>query len=266
MCEILLGSGQVSRAEDICQDWLETTGEPEARLMLARVRLERFFEERNREAGRRANEALGEAVVALPRDPRPLELIVSFAERIGAWGEARRALAALLELSPGDPALEGRYRTLESRVAGAPDLTTALRAVERTGVLIDDEPEPERKEVASRDVRPLLQELAATPGIRAALYLRGGTALVQGPKGATAERAARAVRQVVLTGRGVARRLGLGALADVSVEVGSGGMLRVTAGELDAGALLCEGKPTAAQEKALVDLAGVDASMQGATS
>ena len=41
---------------------------------------------------------------------------------------------------------------------------------------------------AAGEIRPILKNLCNEPGVRAAVYVRGATALVQGPRGATAER------------------------------------------------------------------------------
>jgi len=104
---------------------------------------------------------------------------------------------------------------------------------------------------ASGSIRPLLQALACEPGVQAALYARGATALVQGPKGATAERTARSVREVVLKSRTAARRLGLGQVQEVQLE-GEFGTLLIAPGELGAGAVWCAG--SALPREALFDL------------
>ena len=75
------------------------------------------------------------------------------------------------------------------------------------------------------------------------------------------ERTARAVRAVVQSARGTARRLGLGPIDSVRLEHPATGSLIVMAGELDAGALWCSGELEAAQERALIDLAGIDAAL-----
>ena len=263
MCKSLLHAGQLARAEECCQEWLAKGGEPEAVLMLAHVRLERFFADRNREEGRRALEALDRARQLLPRDPRHWRLRLQFACRIGAWEEARQSAVRLLELEPGDPALEARFRTLQSRAPGSPDVEQALREIERTGVFRgENDSDGERGRGGLRNVRPVLKSLAAARGVHAALYVRGGTALVQGPRGASAERTARAVRSIVQTGRSTARRLGLGQISQVVVESEHGGTLSVAAGEMDAGALWCKGQLSRGQERALKDLAGLDAVME----
>src|SRR6185436_44859 len=92
-------------------------------------------------------------------------------------------------------------------------------------------------------VRPMLQSLVRESGVQAAFYVRGGTALVQGPKGATAERTARGVREIVQSCRSAARRLGLGQAQEARLE-GSFGTLLVAPGELGSGALWCTGGVT----------------------
>ncbi len=258
MCEVLLESDQLVRAEEYVLEWIATTSDPEAKLMHARVCVQRFLEDRGREAGRRAFEVLDEAGLAMERDPRPWSMRMALASKIGAWEEAKRCAVMLLELEPGDPVLEGRYRSLCALAEGAPSVEIALRDIERTGRLVDDETQTVRKDQPQRDVRPMLQQIAGDPGVHAVVYLRGSTALVQGPRGATAERAARAVRRMVKTGRSTARRLGLGAISAVCLE-GNFGSIAVVIGETDAGALWCSGKVSSVREGMLANLAGVDA-------
>lgn len=260
MCEVLLESDQLARAEECALEWLANTEDPEAKLMHARVCVQRFLEDRARGAGRRAFELLEAVTEALPRDPRPWSMRLDLASRIGAWAEARRCAGLLLELTPGDPALEGRYRTLGSLAEGSPDVGQALREVERTGHLADDEQASRRE--STHDVRPMLKSMADEEGVNAVVYLRGSTALVQGPRGATAERSARAVRRIVRTGRSTARRLGLGQISAVQLE-GSFGSIAVVTGETDAGAVWCSGKISRAKERLLQNLAGVEAETGG---
>jgi tetratricopeptide (TPR) repeat protein len=254
LCEILLESGRVSKAEDLATEWHEKTGEGEAVLYRARARAERFFADRNREDGRAAFDLAAAAEEALPSDPRPLRLRVTLASRCGVWQEARRALARLLELYPGDPALEARFRTVMTLAETGHTIDKALREVERTGRLVDDEREPEQAAPSAGSVRPMLQGLLREPGVQAAFYVRGGTALVQGPRGATAERMARGVREIVAQCRGASRRLGLGQAYEVRIE-GDFGTLLLAPGEVGSGALWCAGQVTHRHEEALRDLA-----------
>ncbi len=260
MCEVLLESDQLMRAEECALEWLANTDDAEAVLMHAQVCVQRFLVDRGREAGRRALEILDESIRAMERDPRPWTMRMELSSRIGAWAEARHCAGRLLELSPGDPSLEGRYRTFSSLAEGAPCIDQALREVERTGRLADDEQQQQetRRETRQHDVRPKLKEMAAEDGVNAVVYLRGSTALVQGLRGATAERSARAIRRIVRTGRSTARRLGLGQVSAVQLE-GSFGSIAVVTGETDAGAMWCAGKISRARERMLMNLAGVEA-------
>jgi hypothetical protein len=254
--EILIESGRLDRAEEAASQWCQKMKSGESQLYRAEVRAERFFADRRREDGRAAYDLATEAVDAMPGDARALRLQLNIASRCGAWGEARRSLAHLLELTPGDPVLEARFRTVVTLSESAKTLDQALRDVEKSGRFADDEPEPERAGAAG-NVRPMLQTLAKEPGVRAAFYVRGGTALVQGPKGASADRAARGVREVVMCCRTAARRLGLGQATEVRLE-GEYGTLLVSPGELGSAALWCEGdQVTRRHEQALRDLAGI---------
>ncbi len=262
MSEILLDSDQMIRAEECAQAWLDSTGDDEAQLMLAKVCLERFIADRGRDAGLRAVEMLDKAGELCPRDSRVLHMRLRLMSKVGAIEEALQALTTLLELEPGDPELEARFRTLRSQSGNSMSMAQALREVDRTGIFFDDDVQArERGSLSQRDVRPLLQEIANESGVHAAIYLRGSTALVQGPRGATAERAARAVRRVVRSGRSTSRRLGLGQICGITLE-GNFGTLALEAGEMDAGAIWCAGKLSGARRKVLSNLAGIDASTE----
>lgn len=263
LVDLLLEAGDVSRAEQSALEWLEHIGGPEARLALARARVERFLADRGREVGLRAFEALDAFDELTATDERSWRLRLRLTTAIGAWREARRAVARLLELEPGTPALEARFRTLDAHSEGAPDVQRALREVEKTGRLVDDPAEGDgEREGLLRGVRPALRDLAQDQGVRAAVYLRGSTALIQGPKGATAERTARQVRDVVQSARTVARRLGLGRVSDLRL-VGGFGTLSAACTEADSAAVWTSTDPTAAHERTLVDLVGRHTAVDG---
>ncbi len=257
MCEILVESGELARAEEEVLRGLANKRDGEALLLLARVRLARFYADRGRAQGKQALESLEEALKALPQDARPLRAKLEFMMKIGAWRDARDVAGTMLKLEPGALELEGRYRTLESQSDGAPSPDRALVEVERTGNFAD-----EREDLAPRamsgSVQPILRNLAADPDVRAALYVRGGTALVQGPKGATAERTARAVQTILSSSRAAGRRLGLGQIYQIQLE-GGFGTLSIAPGEQDAGAVLCGGPLGRGREEVLLGLAGLNA-------
>ncbi|MCA8981669.1 MAG: hypothetical protein H6831_04880 [Planctomycetes bacterium] len=252
LCEIHLESGRVARAEEVADEWFFATEDGEAMLMRAMARCDRFFADRRRDDGRRAHELIHEAIELLPGDKRPLRLLLDLTSRAGAWQNARSAIARLLELSPGDPALEARFRTVMALAERCGDFDQALRAVERSGRLADEDPEAERR-ATSGSVRPMLQELAAQDGVRGAFYVRGGTALVQGPRGATAERTARGVREVIQASRTAARRLGLGQPEEIRAE-GDFGSLLARPGSTGASALWTQDGPTNKQTAKLDEL------------
>ena len=256
LCELHLESGRSQRAEQMAEDWFAATQEPEAQLFRAQVAVERFYSDRRREDGQKAFDALTEAVRMLPGDERPLRKRLELASRCGAWLEARTVIARLLELAPGDPVLEARFRTVCTLADRSPKLEQALRQVELTGRLMDEEQDSEKEPVV-RSVRPELQSLATEPGVKAAFYVRGGTALVQGPKGATAERMARSMRELSVSARQAARRLGLGRALDLRIE-GSFGSVLFAAGEVGGAAVWCEGSVPRRLEQRLVLLSGAN--------
>lgn len=256
LCEIQLEAGKVARAEKAATEWYEFSGGSEALYYRARARAERFFADRRRDDGRRALELAAESIRLDPTEPGPIRLRLEIFARCGAWHEARTSIARLLELFPGDPTLEARFRTVASLAERAPSLDQALREVERTGSFVDDEAKTEPL-AGSRSVRPLLQETAAAEGVNGAFYVRGGTALVQGPRGATAERYARGVRELVGSGRSAARRLGLGQPVEILFE-GSFGTLCARPGVVGAAALWTDERPTRRHRAALRELAAFE--------
>jgi tetratricopeptide (TPR) repeat protein len=257
LAELLLSMGRVERAEEVAAEWLAHNGEGAAQLLRARARYQRYLADRRREDAKLVLELCDSAEKLLPRDEAPLRLRLELCSAIGAWRDARRVVSQLLEQSPGDAALESRFRTLNSLADHAPTVDVALRDVERSGKLVSEE-RARRPTVSSnsRSIRPLLKELAAGPNVQAAIFERGATALVQGPKGATAERTARAVRQIVEKSRNTARRLGAGAPQSIEIE-GDFGCVMIAPDEAGSAALWStRSSLSAAQRQALFELVG----------
>jgi tetratricopeptide (TPR) repeat protein len=257
MCEIQIESGRLARAEEVASEWLRKDYEPEAKVMMSRVLFERYVSDRGRAQGKRAHDCLQEAIAACPEDARPRRLLLDLLVRLGAWKEAREACEDLLKLAPGDPILEARYRSIEAQLENARSIDRALIEIERTGRFAD-EPELRLAEDEGGDIRPLLRDLAADPEVHAALYVRGSTVLVHGPRGATAERTARAVHSILSGSRAVGRRIGLGHVRQVQLE-GEFGALAIAPGQLDAAALWCAGMLARTRERELRNLVGRNA-------
>jgi len=251
--ELLIASGRTARAEECAQDWLEATGDGNAQLARAHARCERYFTDRRRDDAKLALDWIDAAEKLLARDARPLRLKLALFLRVGAWKDARRAAGQLLELEPGDLQIEARFRSLSAVADNAPSLEQALREVEKSGRFVDEDQAAGEAPTASGEIRPVLKRMCAEPGVRGAVYVRGATALVQGPRGATAERTARAVREVVQKSRTAARRLGLGQALEVTLE-GDFGQLYVAPGELCAAALWTARAPTARLRQELDEL------------
>ncbi len=255
LCDILLESGRVARAEECANDWFNATGDGWAQLIRAEARAKRFFADKRRDDGRLAIEFVALAEQKLGNEPRVLELAAELYTRIGAWREARVALSKLLELTPGDPNLEARFRGVQAQSDTAPNIEQALRHVEKEGKLVDELAVAESPAPNAGSIRPCLQEIASESGVGAAIYVRGATALVQGPKGATAERHARAVREVVQKSAATARKLGLGQAHEVALE-GSFGTLLIAPGDLGSGAMWIKKPVEERHRRALHDLVG----------
>lgn len=261
LCETLLESGKYQRAADSAQQWLGDGSVPEARYYLARSRAELFFESRSAIDGREAWNLVKQASAEMVGDLRPLELQFQLARLSGAWAEARTAIAKLLEIKPGNQELEASFRDASARSQGALTIMRAFADVEQTGRFVDDTPEVACAQ-ANVAVRPLLQHLGADPDVRAAIFQRGGTALVQGLQGATADRTARSVREVVQISRSVARRMALGRPMEISLE-GDFGTLLMSPGELGAAAVWCKGKASREHMGAIQGISGTAGAASG---
>jgi len=262
LCGLLIEAGMLHRAEETALEWKKALDDAEALLFLARARCQRYLADRGRELGKLSLQTLDESSKCLPSDARPWRLRLELLSRIGAWRDALGCSAKLLEFTPGEPELEARHRKLQGLSEGAPTLDRALIDVERTG-RFPDEPVPKTPESGRSNagsVRPILRGLAQQHDVHAAMYLKGSTVLMQGPKGATAERTARAVRAVLESARGSARRLGLGQVSQIRLQ-GNFGVLSIAPGELDAGAIWSQGRLEPRREEALMQLAGLNADL-----
>jgi len=256
-CNLYLAGGDVVRAGGIAEDWHARQPSIGSLRALARVRLDRYMADRGREQGRQALAAIEEVMRTDPRDVEGLRMRLRLSTRLGAWDEARHATQKLLEQLPGDPILEARFRSLDAMGEGGPTLERGLLQVESTGLFADESAEP-GDQAADVDVRPVLREIASRPDVQAAMYLKGSTMLVQGPRGATAERHARVVKSIMGTSRTSGRRLGLGQVQRVVLE-GDFGTLAVAPGEMDAGAIWSDGQSSAALLETLEGITGLAA-------
>jgi uncharacterized protein HemY len=265
MCELQLSSGRFDRADEYAQEWYTIDRDPMALFMRARALAERFFVDRGREDGHAAWMLLEQcATQMIAREPM-LRLRLQLANCVGAWGEAKSCVSSLLELRPGDPELEARFRSLAAHSKVAPDFETALRSVEKSGLFADEDatdPEEVCEVPSSTTIRPMLQGLAEETGVKAALFTKGSTALVQGLTGATAERMARGVREVVQQSRMTARRLGLGQALEVQLE-GTFGSLLVVPGDEGAGAIWRNGPVLETHQRYMAGLVGRTISAAG---
>lgn len=254
LCEILLENGDAQSTLETAQRWLNQTDEPEALYFLAAAHAEFFFDGRRSRDGMSAFQTADECARRLPRDKRPLRLQFEIARRCGAWEDARRSLARLLELMPGNPLLEARFRRVLSNCAHSKPLQKALADVERSGRFVDDEPE-EAGTFDREALRPTLKRLAAMPEVHVAFFLRGNTALVQGAHGPTADRTARAVREVLQVSRASARRMALGRALEIRAE-GSFGALVLKPGSLGTSAVWTSHLPKGEVQDMLEQLNG----------
>jgi hypothetical protein len=252
-CMLLLEAGRVDRALEAALDWERHGGGAEARLRQAEARLRRYDTGRRREDAQQALAALASAAAESPADPRPWRARAELCAKIGAWAEARVAVARLLELAPGDAALEARHRTLGALAVGSKGIDAALREVELGGRFSDEAEVDEAEAAPSAALPELIARAATRPGVRAACVLRGATALLQGEKGASAERSARGLRDSLAASRAFARKLGLGALREVQLDHEAATILGAC-GEAASAALRVDSTSGAEHHAALAEL------------
>lgn len=219
LVEAHLDAGRPARAERVAAAWRAAGGLGDAVALQALAAAGVFFSGGLRCDGERAWKLARQAGQLLPHDKEPLRLQMQLAERVGAHGALRQALARLLELEPGNQALEAAWREASARAASAPSFTDALHLATRSGALEADATSlgGGASEEEGQNLRPLLQALVTEGGASFATFIQGNTALVQGQSGATADRLARSVREVGRASRDAARCLGLGALRAVSL-------------------------------------------------
>ena len=216
--------GEPGRVEDVCREALALhPGHAGLKTILARATRMRLDER-----ARRLQRELADA-------PRP-----------ALWRE-------LVEIE-----LELDQARQSGSLGGQPSFASALEAASRGGVVspvgCDAPQEAEVEETSLASVRPGLQALVACGEGLCASYHRGGTALVQGMTGATADRTARGVRDLTRAARTGVRRLGLGPLRGVRV-IGEHGDLAIRSGGVAAAAAIGPGELPAAALESLETLA-----------
>ncbi|HPF14637.1 MAG: hypothetical protein H6830_00605 [Planctomycetes bacterium] len=237
LCDVLLECGRLQHAEETAEQWWNQAGGGESTFYRARARASQFFQGCRASDGKVAWDLALEAVREMPGDSRPLEVQYDISKAAGAWAEARKVLARILEISPGHPQHEQRFRDASQRVHDSKSLRAGLAEIEATGRFADS---PEANGGQSNvAIRPLLKRMGADSDVKAVIFQRGGTALVQGLHGGTADRTARAVREVGVSTRSSARRIGIGRSLEVSVE-GEFGSLVIALGTM--GTAACWGR------------------------
>lgn len=231
--------GRFVRASQVARRWRKVGGAGEALYLESRGSLGAFLAGGILEDGALAWSLGQRAASALPIDPRPLETLITLCRRVEAHAERQTLLARLLELRPGQPELESAFRDARQQSAGAPPIQRALENFTRRGCMAEEaECAPLLASGGGSTVRSLLKTLARGEGVRVATYHRGGTALVQGLTGPSADRTARAVRDCARKTRELSARVGLGRFEALCVE-GSGEMVLLSADKVGLASLWC---------------------------
>ena len=258
LVEVELGAGRARRAVGLAATWDDQESSAASAACHALAVLHVFRESALQADAERAWQLAG---AACERDRDQViahQVRFELAHTVGAHAAERAALARLIELQPGRADLEARYREALARVGGQPSFASALEAASRGGVVspvgCDAPQEAEVEETSLASVRPGLQALVTCGEGLCASYHRGGTALVQGMTGATADRTARGVRDLTRAARTGVRRLGLGPLRGVRV-IGEHGDLAIRSGGVAAAAAIGPDELPAAALESLETLA-----------
>ena len=155
----------IARCEAVCVQWsARFPGDDGASLALARARMRRFYQERNAVDGLGAVELLRGICDRDSQAAKAKRLLAELASRVGAYSFARDVLASLLELIPGEPALEGWYRLMADDAEGSPGITSAIREVELSGKfpgIIGWKPADDDTGSQPVPTAPALEEIAA---------------------------------------------------------------------------------------------------------
>ena len=233
LCELLLEVGDAQGALETAQRWSSQTQDPEATYFAAAAHAEFFFDGRRSQDGMAAFRSAEKCARALPGTSAPCACSSRSPGAAGPWEDARWALARLLELMPGNPLLEARFRRVLANCAHSKPLQRAAR---RRGA---DRSVPGRRGGGGRGLR---SRVPATDAQAAGVGARGSRGVLPSwQHGSRARRssrrptAQRAVREVLQVSRASARRMALGRALEIRVE-GSFGALTLMPGSLGASA------------------------------
>ena len=260
LCDVLLECGRLTDAEETAGQWWEQARDGESTYYRAKARSLQFFQGFRSADGKVAWDWALEAAREMPGDTRPLETQYDIAKACGAWADARKVLADILEISPGHPQHEQRFRDASQRVHHSKSLRAGLAEVEATGRLTDSPASAGSQSNVA--IRPLLKRMGADDNVKAVMFQRGGTALVQGLHGGTADRTARAIREVGIAARSSARRTGIGRPTEVLIE-GSFGSLMIALGNSGTAACWSQTYMDPDHAEALQTIAGSSSSAHG---
>jgi len=260
LCDVLLECGRLQQAEETAEQWWSQSGGGEATYYRARARASQFFNGFRSTDGKVAWDLAEQAVGEMQGDTRPLEIQYDIAKSCGAWVDARKVLGDILEISPGHPQHEQRFRDASQRVHDSKSLRAGLGEVEATGRLADS---PDSSGVQSNvAIRPLLKRMGSDKNVKAVIFQRGGTALVQGLNGGTADRTARAVREIGVAARSSARRTGIGRPLEVTLE-GTFGSMMIALGNTGTAACWSQTFMRTDHAEALQSIAGASVQSKG---
>ena len=135
LCDVLLECGRLQHAEETAEQWSGQSGGGESTFYRARARAAHFFQSCRAQDGKVAWDFALQATQEIPGDSRPLEVQYDLAKGVGAWGDARKVLARILEISPGHPQHEQRFRDASQRVHDSKSLRAGFSEVESHGSL-----------------------------------------------------------------------------------------------------------------------------------
>ncbi len=189
-------------------------------LLLARACLANFYRDLMARDGLEAVRCLERVVALDPRNFKAHKLLAEVLYRVGATGMALHHLDSLREVAPGDIDIELLCRKINQAEVGTEDeedieamfCSVESRKALTNGPLIGEGPRarPSSADSAIGGIRDLLAQIASTPGVRKAAYIRGSKALIKGEIRDGKDPFLRLARVVAKAAQRTCRRMELG--------------------------------------------------------
>lgn len=183
-------------------------------LVLAQARLANFYRDLAAREGLEAVRCLQQVLQIDRQNPQAHRLLAEVYYRVGLCNEAKQHLEVLRQSGLDGPELADLMREVAAQVPFQGGLEAAFQAVEQKGALANAPATrkatlPRSEEGISR-IRDALAQLADSPGVRKATYIKGSRALVKGDIKDGRDSFLRVARVVAKASQRFARRLDIG--------------------------------------------------------